>query len=195
MKNDAKLKGKDLINIGIYAAIYCVIMTAIAMLGFIPIMMPLLCVIVPLLGGTPMMLFMTKVNKFGMIWIYSMIVGLFLWITGMGYWPFLFSIVCGLIADLISKSGNYKISKKAFLSCAVFSITILGNFVPIVLNAEAYFSTRQSFGEEYINTLSDIMSHNWLLPLLLVSCFVCGFIGGMIGKALLKKHFVKAGIA
>ena len=182
MKNDAKLKGKDLINIGIYAAIYCVIMTAIAMLGFIPIMMPLLCVIVPLLGGTPMMLFMTKVNKF-------------LWITGMGYWPFLFSVVCGLIADLISKSGNYRSSKKALLSCAVFSITIFGNFVPIVLNAEAYFSTRQSFGEEYINTLSDIMSHSWLLPLLLVSCFVCGFIGGMIGKALLKKHFVKAGIA
>lgn len=195
MKNDAKLKGKDLINIGIYAAIYCVIMTVIAMLGFIPIMMPMLCVIVPLLGGTPMMLFMTKVNKFGMIWIYSMIVGLFLWITGMGYWPFLFSIVCGLIADLISKSGNYKSSKKALLSCAVFSITILGNYVPIVLNAETYFSTRQSFGEEYINTLSDIMSHNWLLPLLLGSCFVCGFIGGMIGKALLKKHFVKAGIA
>ena len=39
MKNKKKLKGKDLINIGIYAAIYCVIMTAVAMLGFIPIMM------------------------------------------------------------------------------------------------------------------------------------------------------------
>ena len=36
MKNKKKLKGKDLINIGIYAAIYCVIMTAVAMLGFIP---------------------------------------------------------------------------------------------------------------------------------------------------------------
>lgn len=63
MKNDAKLKGKDLINVGIYAAIYCVIMTAVAMLGFIPIMMPMLCVLVPLLGGIPMMLFMTKVKK------------------------------------------------------------------------------------------------------------------------------------
>ena len=63
MKNQSKLKGKDLINIGIYAAIYCVIMTAVAMLGFIPIMMPMLCVLVPLIGGTPMMLFMTKVNK------------------------------------------------------------------------------------------------------------------------------------
>ena len=59
MKNDAKLKGKDLINVGIYAAIYCVIMTAVAMLGFIPIMMPMLCVLVPLIGGIPSMLFMT----------------------------------------------------------------------------------------------------------------------------------------
>ena len=33
MKNDAKLKGKDLINVGIYAAIYCVIMTAVAKHG------------------------------------------------------------------------------------------------------------------------------------------------------------------
>lgn len=36
-KNNEKLGGKDLINIGIYAAIYLVIMTAISMLGFIPI--------------------------------------------------------------------------------------------------------------------------------------------------------------
>ena len=32
MKNNQKLKGKDLINIGIYAAIYCVLMTCISML-------------------------------------------------------------------------------------------------------------------------------------------------------------------
>ena len=60
MKNENKLKGKDLINIGIYAAIYCVIMTCIAMLGYIPIMMPLLAVFCPLVGGIPMMLFYTK---------------------------------------------------------------------------------------------------------------------------------------
>lgn len=113
MNTSGKLKGKDLINIGIYAAIYCVIMTAVAMLGFIPIMMPMLCVLVPLLGGIPYMLFMTKVDKFGMLTIYAIIIGLFLWITGMGYWPFLFGIVFGLLADLIAKSGNYKSSSKA----------------------------------------------------------------------------------
>lgn len=195
MKSNAKLKGKDLINIGIYAAIYCVIMTAVAMLGFIPIMMPMLCALVPLVGGIPMMLFMTKVDKFGMITIYSMIVGLFLWITGMGYWPFIFGIVFGLIADLIAKSGNYKSAAKTICSYALFCLVIFGNFIPLFMNAETYFATRQSFGEEYINTLSDIMSRTWIAPLLIVACLVCGAIGGLIGKSLLKKHFVKAGIA
>ena len=127
MNTSGKLKGKDLINIGIYAAIYCVIMTAVAMLGFIPIMMPMLCVLVPLLGGIPYMLFMTKVDKFGMLTIYAIIIGLFLWITGMGYWPFLFGIVFGLLADLIAKSGNYKSSSKATLSGSVFDIILFGN--------------------------------------------------------------------
>ena len=62
---DNKLKGKDLINIGIYAAIYCLLMTCIAMMGYIPIMMPMLAVIVPIILGVPMMLFCTKVKKFG----------------------------------------------------------------------------------------------------------------------------------
>lgn len=138
MNTSGKLKGKDLINIGIYAAIYCVIMTAVAMLGFIPIMMPMLCVLVPLLGGIPYMLFMTKVDKFGMLTIYAIIIGLFLWITGMGYWPFLFGIVFGLLADLIAKSGNYKSSSKATLSGSVFDI-ILIKFCAIIYQCTRIF--------------------------------------------------------
>ena len=61
------MKGKDLINIGIFSAIYFVIMFAVAMLGMIPIFLPLLSVIVPILGGIPFMLFLTRVKKFGMI--------------------------------------------------------------------------------------------------------------------------------
>ena len=63
------------------------------------------------------------------------------------------------------------------------------------MNAEAYFQTRHSFGEEYITSLTEIMENTWMAPFLFVACFVCGVIGAQIGKALLKKHFVKAGIA
>ena len=55
--NDKKLKGRDLINIGIYSAIYFVILMAIAMLGMIPIFLPLLSVLVPIIGGIPFMLY------------------------------------------------------------------------------------------------------------------------------------------
>lgn len=126
---------------------------------------------------------------------YAMIVGLFLWITGMGYWPFIFGIICGVITDLIVKSGNYKSSKKNILSCGVFNLIIFGNFVPMFMNIEAYFSTRQSFGQEYITKMTDIFANSWLIPLLIAACVICGWIGGVFGKSLLKKHFEKAGIA
>lgn len=44
------MKGKNLINIGIFSTIYFVIVFIVAMLGFIPIFLPLLSVLVPLLG-------------------------------------------------------------------------------------------------------------------------------------------------
>lgn len=114
MKNNQKLKGKDLINIGIYAALYCVLMTCISMLGYIPIMMPMLTVIVPIILGVPMMLFYTKVKKFGMITIMATIVGIYLCVTGMGFWPILFGVVFGFLADLIAKAAATPVGRKAF---------------------------------------------------------------------------------
>ena len=62
-----KLQGKDLINIGIFTAIYFIVIFAAASIGFIPIFIPLISVIVPLVGGIPMMLFFSKIKKFGMM--------------------------------------------------------------------------------------------------------------------------------
>ena len=50
-KEAKKLNGKDLIQIGIYAAIYYVIVCVVAMLGMIPVMYPMLAVICPIVGG------------------------------------------------------------------------------------------------------------------------------------------------
>lgn len=189
-----KLQGKDLMNIGIYSAIYFVIVFAVAMLGYIPILMPMLCVFVPLFAGIPFMLFLTKVKKFGMIWIMSIIMGILMFLTGMAHYALLVGLFTGLIAELIYKSGDYKSQSKAVLTCGVFSMWVFGNFIPMFFNREAYWSTRQSFGEEYITTLNSLMPM-WLCPVLLVASFVFGIVGGMLGKALLKKHFIKAGIA
>ena len=76
MTNQGKLNGHDLMNIGIFGAIYFVILFVVAMLGIIPIFLPLLSVFVPIIGGIPFMLFLTKVKKPGMIFIMAIIMGL-----------------------------------------------------------------------------------------------------------------------
>ena len=48
-----KLQAKDLINVGIFTAILLVICMGVAMIGYIPIFVRLLSVIVPFVGGIP----------------------------------------------------------------------------------------------------------------------------------------------
>lgn len=193
MKNNNSLKGRDLINVGIYTAIYFVIMMAVAMLGLIPIFLPLLSVIVPILGGIPFMLFLTKVRKTGMVFIMAMIMGIMMLLTGMGPWPLLTCAVAGILSELVLKSGRYKSVKKSILSYGIFSMWIWGNYLPLFTDYEGYFAQRESYGQAYIDAVQRLMPL-WMAPVLLTSCLVCGIIGGNLGKALLKKHFEKAGI-
>lgn len=79
-----KIQAKDLINVGIFTAIMFVVCMAVAMLGYIPIFIPLLTVFVPIVGGIPFMLFLTKVKKFGLVTIMATLCGIIMGIMGMG---------------------------------------------------------------------------------------------------------------
>ncbi|MBP7187318.1 MAG: MptD family putative ECF transporter S component [Ruminococcus sp.] len=187
------MKGKDLINIGIFSAIYFVIVFVVAMLGFIPVFLPLLAVIVPIIGGIPFMLFLTRVKKFGMIWIMSVIMGLLMLLTGMSWPPLVVSVVSGLVADLVYKSGNYKSASKAVLTNGVFSLWLAANYLPLFFAAEKYWSSRQNFGQDYIDAVTKLMP-TWMCPVMFAAAFICGIIGGLLGRKIMKKHFEKAGI-
>ena len=189
-----KLNGRDFINIGIYTAIYFVIAMALAMTGLIPIFLILLSSMIGIIGGIPFMLFLTKVKKPGMILIMSTIMGILMFVTGMTWMPIPFSIVTGLIAELVYRGGNYKSMKSAILTAGVFPLWSCGNYLPLFLQREQYFADRTSYGQEYIDAVMKY-TPNWMFFALLVMTFVCGIIGGFIGKALLKKHFERAGIA
>lgn len=189
-----KLNGKDLINVGVYSGIYFVIVFLVSMLGLIPVLYPMLVVFVPILGGIPFMLFLSKVKKFGMIWIMSIVMGIMMILVGMGYYPLIVGVVTGLIAELVYKSGGYHNAAKAVLTCGIFNVWVWGNYLLLFINRSAYFATRQDLGQEYIVNLSNMMPI-WMCPALLAACIICGLMGGLLGKSLLKKHFTKAGIA
>ncbi|EKC66066.1 hypothetical protein OBE_06141, partial [human gut metagenome] len=58
-----------------------------------------------------------------------------------------------------------------------------------------FFEAYRSKGgtDEYINAVMGLTA-NWMLPVVIVLGLVGGVIGAYLGKAILKKHFVKAGI-
>lgn len=193
MENN-KLNAKDLINVGIYTAICAVLVCAVAMTGVIPIMMVLLIVFVPLLTGIPYMMFLTKVKKFGMILIMNVIMGAFMWVTGMSYYALIVGTISGLIAELIYRAGGYKSKWHGIIAFAIAGLYCWANYFGIFFNSEAYFSTRQNFGQEYIDSVTKMLPV-WMCPVLFVVDIICGIIGGWIGTKVLRKHFEKAGIA
>lgn len=193
MEKQNRINGKDLINIGIFSAIIAIITTAFSMLGFIPVLYPCIAVFAPLFASIPFMLFLTKIKKFGMIYISTIIMGLLMIVIGMGFWPLVVGLVSGLIAEFVFKSGNYTDSKKAVLTNAFFQLWMNGNFVEVCFFKEKYFSTRQDFGQEYIDKLSQLMPW-WMFFVLLVVTFVVAILSGLLSKKMLKKHFAKAGM-
>ncbi len=195
MNKGNRINGKDLINIGIYTAIYFVIVFAVALLGMIPILYPMLAVIVPIAGGIPFMLFLTKVKKFGMIWIMSILLGLLMLISGMGWYALAMSVATGLISELVYRAGNYRSAKCAVLTNAAFSLWVWANLLLLFANREYFLASRaESIGQDYVDQLN-ALTPDWLCPVLLAVCFVCGLIGGALGKNMLSKHFKRAGIA
>ncbi|MCR5785646.1 MAG: MptD family putative ECF transporter S component [Eubacterium sp.] len=192
--NSNRLNARDLINVGIYAAICVVASCAVGMLGIIPVMMLLLVVFLPLITGIPYMMFLTKVNKFGMILLMNIILGLVMWITGMSYYSLIVGTISGLIAEFVYRKGNYKSKNLGILAYAFANIYIWANYFGIFYNAEAYFSTRQQYGQEYIDAVTALLPA-WMCPVLLITDFVFSLIGGWFGTKVLKKHFEKAGIA
>ncbi len=190
-----KLNTKDLMNIGIFTAIYFIVFFVTGMIGYIPVLMVVLPFLLPITGGIPFLLYLTKVKKFGMITISGVIISLLMFATGHG-WPIIVTgITFPFLADLVFKSGKYSSWKKIVLGYCVFSCWIFGALLPMWIMRDSYFAMmREGYGDEYTNALMGIMT-NWLLPIMFVLCIVGAFLGALIGRSTLKKHFQRAGIA
>jgi len=194
--NDKKLKVKDFITVGIFTAILFVVEFACGMLGFFhPYIVASYVIMIPLVGCIPMMLFYTKVEKFGMITIMSVLMAIIMFVTGMGYLGAPLIIGAGVIADLIAMSGKYKSFKKTVLSYGVFSLWICANYFPVVITAKSYREglLESGYSQEYCDNLFRAINFK-TIGVLLILCFVFGCIGAFLGKAVVKKHFEKAGI-
>ena len=190
-----KMQTKDLINIGLFTVLYFVLGCCVAIpIGFVPVFLPILGALWTLITGIPFMLFAVRVKKIGMVTIMAVLSGLLMGLTGMGFWGVLTGAVFGLLGDLIMKSGSYQSAKKTILGYGVFSLWMIGTYIPMYFMVEqSRADFAKSFGDEYADKVMSVMPM-WSIVLVIAAIFVGALFGGLIGKAILKKHFTKAGI-
>ena len=194
-KTGGRFTGKGLINVGIFTAIYFVVVFAVACLGFIPILMAAICGIIPLIAGIPYMLFLTRARKFGMITILGLLTGIIMFVAGMGYFSIATGLIFGLIADLILRAGEYKSLKCSVASHCVFSLWVIGTMLPMWILGQAYFEPyRASQGDAFVNEMMAYLSGGMLVAVV-AGIVVCALVGAAIGTKVLRKHFERAGIA
>lgn len=190
-----KLDVKDLINVGIFSAMYYILLIIAGFLGYIPIFSALFPLVVALLCGIPFVLFLTRTKTFGMITIMGVLLGLLTFAFGQGWYSIVTGFLCGLLADLICKAGEYKSWKHMVVCFCVFSEWVIGSMLPMWIMKDNYFAMmRDMQGAAFAESLESLITGR-MLALLIVLTAVAAVIGAYLGKAVLKKHFARAGIA
>ena len=196
-KDANKLQVKDLVTIGIFSAIYFVINLLVMVCGGIT---PLLWIFMPpilsVLCGVIYMLLAAKVQKTGAILIMGLITGLIYVATGQFTLVLLvtFGLAC-IVAEVIRKATGYNNFKGNLLGYAFFSLGMVGSPLPIWLFRDSFSEQMilQGMPAEYVATMNAV-TPAWVLVVMAAATFLLAFVGGFIGKALLTKHFEKAGM-
>ena len=197
VSTDKKLKGKDLITIGIFSAIYFVINFAFMLLGGLH---PLLWILMPgfiaLFTGIPYLMMCAKVQKVGSVLLMGLITGLIYYVTGQFTVVILVSFVlaCGM-AEITRVITHYRSMAGNLVSFVLFSVGMVGSPLPIWLMREDFLRqiTEQGMPADYVNTLA-ALSSNGMLIVLFLAPVVGAVIGGILARAMFRKHFEKAGL-
>ncbi len=191
-----KLQVKDLIAIGVFTAIYFVLVTiatfasALLIPGLSYILLP---AVAALISGTVYMLMVARVKKFGGITVMGVVMGMFFLVSGHFVLSFAANIVCGIAADFIGKACNYASKKVILLSYVVFSYGIMGPVLPMWFMKAAYVANLEARGKsaEYIDSMfANINMATFCIATIAV--IVAAMVGGLFGQQMMKKHFAKA---
>ncbi len=191
----SKLKTKDLIYAGAFAAMYIVVMFVVVMvLGFVPFLYLIASPFaVGVVNAVVYIMYVMKVKKFGAITILGLLFGL---VTTTGGHPFsiIFAIPLGIVADFIAKSGKYESKKLISLSYMVFNLTMIGPFMTLHLAKESFVqSCTDYYGEAYGEAVANLAT-DWLIFAQGSLAILGAFVGTLLASKLLKKHFEKAGV-
>lgn len=187
---------KDLVTIGIFTALFF-IFEFIGSAPFAP--NPALTFYQPLgialLCGPIFLLMAAKVPKFGAITILGVVNGIIWFVVGMHWAMDVGYVVMGLVADLVSHIRGHRSVKLNILSYALFCTGPGGVLIAYAANPAGWASTMLSKGlsQEYVDRMAASVPVGMIVGIFLGTLVVAA-VSGLVGRALLKKQFEKAGI-
>jgi energy-coupling factor transport system substrate-specific component len=188
-----KLKVQDLIAVGIYTAIYfllmsiCLLVLRFVVPGFHNLFIP---AVTALFSGVIYLLLLNKVPRFGAITIMGSVVGLFFLISGHFPLAFLPNILCALVADTIQYKSNWKENIKTTISYTVFSFGLMGPILPLWFMKNAYIESLVARGKDQ-SYIADVFAHTsvGMFITCALAVLIASVVGIAIGSRLYQKHF------
>ena len=191
----SKIGVRDLINVGLFSALYFVMFVISGMSGLIPIMTIFYPALLAILGGIPCILFYTKVRTFGLVTLMGVLMGLVTLLMGYGPYALATGVICGLLADLVMRAGSYKSWKHVLAGYCIFSEWAVGSQLIMFIFKDAYLAGYvETQGADYVAAVSGLLQ-DWMIVVSIVAVVIGAVIGAYLGKRVLKKHFERAGIA
>ncbi|MFT3663191.1 MAG: MptD family putative ECF transporter S component [Gordonia sp. (in: high G+C Gram-positive bacteria)] len=195
MDENSRLDGKDLIDVGVYTAITLGTVFLLGLLNAFPPLYPVLFVLWPLACAIPMMLYYTKITKFGMLTISGVLIGAFFFLIGYTWVALVSYTIAGLVADVVLRLGGYRRFAAQALSYAVFCLGLIGGPALLWFAGPSYWAgIEESMGADYAESLRGFMPP-WMFYVALPCLFFFGLAGAFLGRRMLRKHFERAGIA
>ena len=166
---DRSLKPKDLITVGI--------------------------VLGSLANGIVFALYVTRIRKPGMVFLTAIVSSLLMVLTGHAWTTLVTAAVFSALAEVVLARGHYRSARTSVIAYGVFSLWVAGPILPLYLQHDAYIANiGEQMGEDYARAWDTLFSPTFMAGLL-VAVFLASCLGGLLGQKMLRKHFVRAGIA
>ena len=192
MEESKKFKIKDLIITALMVLCSQLIYRVLSFMFVSPYTMLLVVPVWAIVGAITYFLVPAKTKNPWMILLFCVLTSL------IGFYPpyIISCIVGGVFAMLIAKikgALNYKgltVGYMIFCVLAGFG----GMYVPFLFYSEQTINSyKEMFGDKYLGMLNKIVSPI-TTAIMLIIIAICAFIGGIVSKKLLKKHFEKSGM-
>lgn len=187
---------RDLVNVGIFAALYFVLAFLSSSIGYIPALIIFSTGSISLVTSIPLFLFFLKIDR--PVFCCSLFCGFFgfvMVVMGQGFLMFFISLAVGLLTGICLKILR-KTSVGLFSANVVMSLMASSMMLPLWVSTEEYLAYAGSMSDDgYVAQMAELANSYW--PLVFIYAFgVFGaVVGGFVARRVMKKHFERIGLA